>query len=124
MAQLAPFSDDALAQNLRTLMGSARHAVFVAAKEGSIVGVLAALTNQLFYSTKQFVTEVWFYVTPEGRGAGVVLARAYLAWAKTLPGVSVVNLSVNLSEDADRVERLYGALGLRKTGANFVVFGG
>lgn len=124
VAQMAPFSETAFSQNLRTLIGSARHAVFIAMRGGVIVGALAALTNLLFYSTKQFATEVWFYVSPDGKGAGVGLARRYLEWAKSLPGVAIVNLSVNLSDDSERTEQFYESIGLKRVGANYVLMEG
>ncbi len=104
-------SPDAVREILNGENGSA---VF-GALDGALLGMIG-----LYREPKRKMTHklhLWgMYVRPEGRGRGIAraLMQAALAHARTLDGVTQVQISV--TEDADAARTLYEELGFRVWG--------
>jgi len=95
--------------------------VFLAKNEGKLVGFLAALKQRYFFSPKERVTDMGFYVLPDYRGttAALRLILAVEDWAKK-HGISDVYMGQTTAVDMDRTLKFYNHLGYRTVGFNTV----
>lgn len=73
--------------------------------DGQIEGILAGHVEKIWYSTKKQASDILFFVTPKGTGAGGLLARRFLRWARQRPGVALIGISVS-----------YGGVNVKRTG--------
>jgi len=97
---------------VREVLGSGPDSAVFGAIDGSLLGMLG-----LYREPKRKMAHkvyLWgMYVRPEGRGRGLAraLMTAALGHARTLAGVTQVQISV--TDDADTAGRLYEELGFR-----------
>lgn len=115
--------DEAMTKrNLAFLISSKAGFLYVAEKEGEIVGGLAAQASQLWFSRKKYCADLAFIVKPGHPASAVKLIRAYRAWAETVPGVVDITLqqSSGLGE-IERFGRLCEKLGFQKMGGCYSI---
>lgn len=81
-----PFDRESLTQHLEWLLGEPNTVVFLATDiDGNAVGICAGLHFPTFWDhSKTTATELWWYVDPEARNAGIggALMDALESWAK------------------------------------------
>lgn len=106
-------------------INSALCCVFVAEKDGAIVGVIVGLVGQLWDGALdgRYTTDLLFFVDEEHRGSGAALAQAYINWARQQSRVRDIQLGTTFGGDTSRAESLFEALGGKRVGAYFS-FGG
>ena len=95
-----------VAQLAERLITSPGGVVFVAEKEGQVVGMLAAVVYDHFISAQRVASEVVFWVDPASRGLGLKLLRATERWARAQGALALQMISPNAE-----VDRLYDRLG-------------
>lgn len=105
---------------MRRLIADSRYCLFVAVKDGQVVGALAGLSDELFYSRKKYATDLWFYVSEEGKGSGVWLLKRFINWAKR-PGVVEISVAISSGIDESRTGKLYERIGLEPVGTIYGV---
>ncbi|MBF0137402.1 MAG: hypothetical protein H7833_16160 [Magnetococcus sp. DMHC-1] len=113
-----PLDPGAFKRDCMVAMRSPRQQVWVAEREGELVGALVAITDKVYgWSPARVATDIFFYVSEVGIGCGAILLRRFLQWAASFPDVVMVVLQtgVGIRDDA-KVERLYEAFGLEITG--------
>ncbi|MBF0138500.1 MAG: GNAT family N-acetyltransferase [Magnetococcales bacterium] len=113
-----PLDPGAFKRDYMVAMRSPRQQVWVAEREGELVGALVAITDKVYgWSTARVATDIFFYVSEVGIGSGAGLLRRFMQWAAAFPDVVMVVLQTGsgIREDS-RVERLYEAFGMEITG--------
>ena len=117
-----PLDEEIIRKNVQVCILSAEHLVNVVEIVGVIEGVFIGVTNQLWYSRKKQSADLFFYVTPKGKGWGSSLLRRYIQWARVNKGVAEINLGVNSGiGDMDRTKKLYEKLGAVRVGDSYVL---
>ncbi|MBF0177231.1 MAG: GNAT family N-acetyltransferase [Magnetococcales bacterium] len=113
-----PMDVGAFKRDCMVAMRSPRQQLWVAERQGEVVGALVAVTSRVYgWSPAKVATDIFFYVTQEGRGSGTTLLRRFLDWAASFPDVVTVVLQTGVGiYDDHRVERLYEAFGMEATG--------
>lgn len=101
---------DRLAATAARLIEGQDSALFVA-DESEIVGMIGVYTYTHPYSDELFATELFWWVDPERRGAGVRLLRAAERWA-TERGARA--LQVVAPRSNDRLGAIYERLGFTR----------
>jgi len=93
--------------------------LFISTVHGEISGVLAGITNKIYYSRQKQVLDLVFCVDPNYKGHGYYLARRYLAWARNLKGIAPgeIYLGVTSGLEVDKTSEFYEKLGLERIGA-------
>lgn len=77
------FPDEIAMTNLAQGLIAADHGhVLVYEHDGKIVGMIGVIATFHPYSGKPVMSEMFWYVEPESRGAGVRLLRAVEGWAR------------------------------------------
>lgn len=92
------FDKEKVEVTLNNLIDSDFSEIFVLEKDGVIIGMLACIITQLFFSTKKTSTELAWYVDKEHRGGtkSLRLIKVYEAWAKE-KGAEIIGMT-DLSE--------------------------
>jgi len=67
----------------KVLISNGSGAVFVVEKDGLLVGAIGGMVHPEPYSKGTIAQEMFWFVQPFARGGGVLLYRAFEAWAKT-----------------------------------------
>lgn len=113
-----PVDPDTLRNTLQRVINQPGHQCFLSLEKEKITGVLAAVSNPIWFSKKKQVLDLVFYVEPAHAGHGYYLARRYLGWAKKLKGVAPgeIYLGVLSGMNLDRTQNFYERLGLTLTG--------
>lgn len=95
--------------------------VFLAKNEGKLVGFLAGLKQRYFFSPKERVTDMGFYVLPDYRGttAALRLILSLEDWAKQNK-ISDVYMGQTTAVDIDKTLKFYNHLGYKVVGFNTV----
>lgn len=95
--------------------------VFLAKTENKIVGFLAGLKQRYFFSPKERVTDMGFYVLPDYRGttAALRLILAIEEWAKQ-HSIHDVYMGQTTAVDVERTMKFYNHLGYKTVGFNTV----
>ena len=114
-----PIDVPTLTKTLQQVVNTPGNQAFLSFDGETLTGVLAGVSNQIWFSKKKQVVDLVFYVSPEHRGHGFYLARRYLAWAKNVKGAVEVFLGATSGLDTDRTEELYQKLGLDRVGATY-----
>tara|TARA_R110002020_G_scaffold475930_1_gene714610 strand:+ start:6823 stop:7272 length:450 start_codon:yes stop_codon:yes gene_type:complete len=111
-----------LRTNIQICILSAEHFVVIAEVDGKIEGALIGVTHQLWYSRRKQASDLFFYVTENGKGAGANLMRRFISWAKNNPGVKEIMLGTTSGiGDTERTKKLYERMGVVRIGDTFVL---
>lgn len=116
---LEPFSEGATRKMLAIATSNPRaYKVWIAEREGDIVGILVGITNPVWFSTAKQALDLFFYTSPEGRGAGAMMLRKYLRWARHVPGVMSVWITSTRPMDS-RMRKMLARMGMTLAGENY-----
>jgi GNAT superfamily N-acetyltransferase len=102
-----PFNAGQIAQTALNLMASQDGEIFVAERDGALIGMLAMIAFLHPLSGERIATELCWWVSPSHRGVGVKLLRAAEAWTKA-QGAAVFQMIAPSPE----VGRFYERVGL------------
>jgi GNAT superfamily N-acetyltransferase len=97
---------DAVEAVMQQLVTADHGAVFVAEKDGAVVGMIGGAHYIQPFTTRRIASECFWWVNPDARGCGVRLERALRAWA-TAEGATVLQMIAPTPD----VEQLYERLG-------------
>lgn len=91
--------------------------VFVAERDGRVIGWLAGGIAEQWFSRKLMAFEYGLFIAPEHRGgsAGPRLAKAFIEWAGD-SGAAVINMGITTGVHEERTGAMYERLGLSRTG--------
>lgn len=122
--KFTPFDEDETKRNLRLLINSKTDQLWVAVKDGAVVGACGGVTAKVFLSRAYIATTLFTIVADDGRGEGLGLYRAYIEWATKQPRVMEVTVAYTSGMgDQDRVEALFKALDFERTGSTWTLSG-
>ena len=89
--------------------------------EGRIEGMLAGTCEKVWHSTRKQASDLVFYTTPAGRGAGSLLVRRFIRWARSRPGIGLIGLSVSYGgSNVKRTGKMLEKLGLTYVGGIYM----
>ena len=115
-----PFNGQKFSALVRRLIDNTAGMVAVAERDGEIIGAIAGLVTEHYFSDALVSYEFGLYVLPEHRGtlAGYRLAKTYVAWARER-GATVIDMSITTGITTERTGQIYERLGLVQTGVIF-----
>ena len=87
---------------------------------GRIEGMLAGTCEKVWHSTRKQASDLVFYTTPAGRGAGSLLVRRFIRWARSRPGIGLIGLSVSSGTNVKRTGKMLEKLGLTHVGGIYM----
>lgn len=93
----------------------------VAEKDGKIIGLIAGMVSEHWFSEDKIATDLTFFIVPEERKKGraaLMLVRAFEAWAES-KGARHIVPGTSTQLDADGTARFYEKLGYERTGYQF-----
>jgi len=95
--------------------------VFLAEENNVLVGFIAGMKQSYFFSNKEKVTDMGFYVKPENRGgrAAIKLLKELEIWAKNM-GVEDVCISQFTAVNVEKTQKFFSHLGYKTVGFNTV----
>jgi hypothetical protein len=116
-----PMDDRALRRTLMIAIGSPAQFCQVVEIEGELEGVLVGCAEKVWHSTKKQASDLVFYTTPKGRGAGGLLARRFIRWARKQKGVGLIGMSVSFGgPNIKRTGKMLERFGLEYTGGIYL----
>lgn len=99
------------------LIASDDAALFVAEKDGCLIGMIGLLAFVHPISARRVASEVMWFVRPEHRGrVGLRLLERAEAWARAMDATAL-----HMIAPTDRVGRIYEARGYRRVEAHFAL---
>lgn len=111
------FSYEKTAQTLHNLVDNPDGCIFIAVKDGAVVGMLVGLALAHLISEDRLASDLGFYVTPLHRGStiGARLIKAFETWAE---GRNVIEttLEVNTGIEGERTVKLLERRGYKLGG--------
>ena len=122
MVEEAEFKDASPSKDkIKKLFDAPSVVTFGAIKDDKIIGFIMAAQHEYFFSTKQKVSDLGFYVLPEYRGcsAAIKLIRKLEGWAKDI-GINDLSISQTTAINIDRTKQFYERLGYQVVGFNTV----
>ena len=107
---------------LTALLAFARGIVFVKELAGRIIGMFWGMVEEHFFGTSLRSFDLILYVHPDHRTGrtGLALLKAYIAKAKELGAVDIM-IGNTTDIDADKVGRLYEAVGFKRVGGLYAL---
>lgn len=107
---------------LAFFISSARNCLYVAEKNGEVVGFIAGAIDEFWWSTIKYASDVAFFVAPEHKGAGLPLVKAFMRWVDKFPRVRYVSMGISSGLDSmDRTGLMYERLGFAKAGGIYTM---
>jgi len=108
-------------EEIEDMCKTANGIVFLAEKDGKLIGFFAGMIQRYFFSNRERATDMGFYVVPEHRGsaAAIRLIRTFEYWAKEM-GVKEIALGQTTAVDIEKTLKFYAHLGYRVVGFNTV----
>jgi GNAT superfamily N-acetyltransferase len=94
---------------------------FGAIKDNKLIGFIAGMKHEHFFSTNQKVSDLGFYVLPEYRGcsAAIKLIRKLEGWTKD-NGINDLCIGQTTAINIDKTKQFYERLGYQVVGFNTV----
>ena len=116
------FSNAKVLQLFITLIESDNGLLLVAERDDTVVGAVAAMIGQHWFSEDIVANEYGVFILPQHRGGmtGARLVRGYIEWAKT-KGANMIQLGISTGVHTDETAALYRALGLKQFSIGFEV---
>ena len=95
--------------------------VILAIDNDKIVGFIAAMLHEYFFSNRKRVSDLGFYVLPEHRGsrAAIKLVKSLETWAKQT-GADDLHLGQTTAVEIDKTRQFYERLGYKTVGFNTI----
>lgn len=120
-----PFEPEILRQWLTQRLGGLLvddNAVFVAERDGRLIGVLVAIVVPRMFNRLRIACELTLYVRPENRGGRTLprLVAAYKQWARE-QGAHKAYFGVSTGIEPERAVRAYAHLGATLDGHNLTM---
>jgi GNAT superfamily N-acetyltransferase len=111
-------------RNLFAALLNGRGAIFLAERDGEIIGAIACGIGEDWFSDLPLTFDYGLLVLPAHRGgfSGAGLIRAYLEWAASLAPVVNINVGITSGINQERTIGLYVAIA-RRLGINLRVIG-
>lgn len=99
---------------------SKNYCLFVAEREGRIIGVFWGHIDQHFFSKALVATEYMFYVKPDFRGTSVALRlmHAYKTWAENRNAQEIM-ICMTIGVEPEKFDRFIKKLGFQYVGGNY-----
>jgi hypothetical protein len=89
--------------------------------DGKLEGILVGNVEKVWHSTKKQASDLVFYTTEKGKGGGALLARRFLRWARSRPGVELIGMSVSYGgPNIKRTGKMLEKLGLTYVGGIYL----
>ncbi|WP_370153712.1 N-acetyltransferase family protein [Ferrovibrio sp.] len=101
----------------RFLTNTERHCVFIAEWEGRLVGFLAGLVEDYFFSSACYARDIIFYIDASSRGTALArqLVSAFTIWARR-HGALEVQVGVSSGRKVDRAGQFLQRCGFTAVG--------
>lgn len=116
------FSEIRLKNQLKACLqpNSKNYCVFVAERNGRIIGVFWGHIDQHFFSEALVATEYMFYVKPDFRGtsAALRLMHAYKTWAKNRKAQEIM-ICMTIGVEPGKFDKFVQKLGFKYVGGNY-----
>jgi GNAT superfamily N-acetyltransferase len=95
--------------------------VYLAESNGKLIGFIAGMVQRYFFSLKERVTDMGFYVAPTHRGssAAIRLIGELEDWS-IKQGISDIYIGQTTAVDIEKTQRFYSHLGYKTVGFNTV----
>ena len=122
MVEEAEFKDATPSSDkLKKLFKVPNAIAFGALKDEKLIGFIAGIKHEHFFSTNQKVSDLGFYVLPEHRGcsAAIKLIRKLEGWTKDA-GISDLCIGQTTAINIDKTKQFYERLGYQVVGFNTV----
>ena len=95
--------------------------MFVAERDGKVVGMIAAFLGEQYFSRQLFVSDLAFFVAPEARGPprmALRLIEAVAEWGRAHGAEEMIS-AVSSQIDDERACAVYERMGFERTGVSF-----
>jgi GNAT superfamily N-acetyltransferase len=102
-------------QTMEAILNLPESVIFVYENQGAIVGMLGLITLFHLFSNEKTVSEVFWFVDPSRRGAGVRLLKHGQAWAKSIGAQRLVMIA-----PTKKVAKLYSKLSFQKLETHYI----
>jgi GNAT superfamily N-acetyltransferase len=116
------FKPERLVQQLRACIDppNPRYCLFVAEREGQLVGAIWGFVDQHYFSDARVATELMFYVRADYRGSPIAvrLITAYRRWAENR-GVQEIMICMTTGHDIEKFDRFLKRAGFTHVGGNY-----
>lgn len=112
-----PRDRQGMVQTVTQCIASQFGCCLVAENDGRLTGVLLAQAVELWFSKCRTATDLLFY--SEIAGDGFRMAKAYSAWAWSVPRVCEVTMAQSTGLDIERTTRLLRLAGFEHVGGVF-----
>jgi GNAT superfamily N-acetyltransferase len=111
------FNGERLAATLYSLLESERGFLWVAERDGRVIGGMAAMCAPHWACDAMVSSDLALFVAPEARGtlAPVRLVRRYVQWANGM-GVAHPNVGITTGVHVERTAAVLEAAGMRRCG--------
>ena len=112
-----PYLPDKVAFLVQTCIESREYVGLVAEYSGQIVGFMAGIVGENFFSNTRYANDIALYVRPENRGstAAVRLISEFLTWADSM-GCDEVRCGITTQINDPIAIKLYKRFGFREGG--------
>lgn len=114
-AQFVTPDRDCMAAAARMLIDSPCALLLLAEKDGAITGSIGMMVTPHPYSGQPMASEMFWYVTPEARGAGVRLLKAAEAWGRELGARHIIMIAPD-----SRVSTFFQRMGYARLEEQFI----
>lgn len=96
--------------------------IVVAEQDDKIIGGIAAIVSQHWFSQDLMASDIALFIVPEHRGGitAVRLVKHYVAWAKE-QGAVITQMGISTGVHADETAAMFKAIGLKQFGYLFEV---
>lgn len=114
-AALLPPDRTRQAKVMRQLIGDANGLILVSENENEIEGMLGAVIMQHPFSAQWVMQELFWYLRPDRRGAGIRLLKKAEDWARSSGATRII-----LVAPSKRIARFYRKTGLSHMEEHFI----
>lgn len=108
-------------EQIRLMCMIPKSVVYLAENEGKLTGFIAGMVERYFFSLRERVIDMGFYVAPQHRGssAAIRLIGALEDWTKEI-GLKDIYIGQTTAVDIDKTQKFYAHLGYKTVGFNTV----
>jgi GNAT superfamily N-acetyltransferase len=108
-------------EQIRLMTTVPNSVVFLAEKDGKLIGFIAAMVQRYFFSLRERVTDMGFYVLPDCRGtsAAIRLISKLENWTKEM-NIDDLYIGQTTAVNIEKTQKFYTHLGYKTVGFNTV----